>query len=795
MKKWLGLYIAICLAVLCVCSGVMGVTTAKQAAFGIVEQEGGYASQVIRAEGHSYVLYQNPEQKKFQIVKTDKKLTDYETVATAHQNGVYQLYRYTEGGRQFFGTEPLGLAKGEEPWQPVVFQQEGEVLAFGSNEKGLCCSVLGEDGRTITEYTLSLENPLEWKERQSYRLPEGHFALCGAYEGDALWIALEDGSVYRKMDILEETKETVGNTILADRLKSSVAEGGLGTWRFYWTRAVVLKLLVPVLLLSAVAVVLLYGSRKRNHLVFRLLCCTELLCCVALLFAGWFLSERLVQQRVLETGVEAGRVLEEIKASQRADGTVSPQVYWTAVEERKGLLEDLIILQPDSGEVLMAKTLPAGAAVDTYYGPEMEALAAEVAAGNQAVMTRLKQADHPSYVVALRDWTDMTPDSVLLAVLTESGIQKGIANQMASLKHLIAALLVLLSLAHIGLFFLFAGRWRKFVKGISYVATENMAYPETPRGNDGLQSAWVPLERIGHNLSRLYYETEKLYRSYYRFVPKDMETLLKKPELADMEIGDRNKIRGCMVHFVLEDMKHLDGADYMEVITKSMELMHGIRKQRQGIYLSGTTDLLERKLFFEQSAQNALQFSIDLLHAYGENELLAEKNLILMLHGADFQYGISGVKDMMTPYMYSAQESILEPYAKPLAKAKVKLVLTEQMVRLVGPGFSLRYIGFVSGGENVGSLKLYECLDAFEEKKRKLMLDTDAIFQKGLQLFYSNDFYLARNTFNEVLKLNEEDHIARWYLFHCEYHLNQTDAEISYGLFENIVLEQEYDKL
>lgn len=90
----------------------------------------------------------------------------------------------------------------------------------------------------------------------------------------------------------------------------------------------------------------------------------------------------------------------------------------------------------------------------------------------------------------------------------------------------------------------------------------------------------------------------------------------------------------------------------------------------------------------------------------------------------------------------------------------------------------------------VGSLKLYEGLDAYPETQRKLMMETDALFQQGLQLFYSNDFYLARNTFNEVLKLNEQDHIARWYLFHCEYHLNHPDAEVSYGLFENTVLEQ-----
>ena len=45
--------------------------------------------------------------------------------------------------------------------------------------------------------------------------------------------------------------------------------------------------------------------------------------------------------------------------------------------------------------------------------------------------------------------------------------------------------------------------------------------------------------------------------------------------------------------------------------------------------------------------------------------------------------------------MYSAQESALEPYAEALAEAKVRIVLTEQTLKLVGDGFYTRYIGFI----------------------------------------------------------------------------------------------------
>ena len=45
------------------------------------------------------------------------------------------------------------------------------------------------------------------------------------------------------------------------------------------------------------------------------------------------------------------------------------------------------------------------------------------------------------------------------------------------------------------------------------------------------------------------------------------------------------------------------------------------------------------------------------------------------------------------------------------------------------------------------------------------------------------------------LKENPDDKIARWYLFNCEHNLNLTgEQEVSYGLFENKIYEQQYQQ-
>ena len=281
-----------------------------------------------------------------------------------------------------------------------------------------------------------------------------------------------------------------------------------------------------------------------------------------------------------------------------------------------------------------------------------------------------------------------------------------------------------------------------------------------------------------------------MYKNYYRFVPKGMDKLLGKPEMADVEIGDNSTINGGMVHFQMENIKNVSGKRYMDMMTDSMELMHQIREKHNGVFISAGGDLLNRKVFFDSEPKEALLFAIELYQAHIVKEKLANANFIMMLHQTEYHYGISGVNDMMTPFIYCKEEKVLDAYRDALAGAKVRIVVTEQTRSSVGGGFSMRYIGFVSGGEVAGSIKLYECLDAYGEEKRKIMMESDIYFQKALKLFYSNDFYLARNIFNEVLKMNEQDEIARWYLFHCEYHLNKPEVEVTYGLFENTVWEQ-----
>ena len=789
MKKWFSIFIAVCLVLLVGISSIAGKNMANKADAGYICEDGGFLSQVVYSNGKDYVVYKSADQTAFQIEDVKKDLYQYECAGTVHLNRVYCVYSFEQEAKQYWGLEPVDRQT-DEVWQVPAIGAEGTFLAAGSAENEIYISILGNDGRTITEFALFIDGGVgEWRENVVFSLPEGHFAVCGAYDGESLVVAREDGTVYVRDAVVKEVESTPQDSVLAKCFDDHVITDAQKAWEKDCIIEYMMQSVIPIALISVFLVLLLVGRGKESHMIYRLILCSEIICMLGLLIFGYVFTSRLTKQEIMETGIETGYVLERVKAGQRADGTMESAAYWKITKQYEDLINDIVIVDPDNYEILQAKNLTRGMNVLDMLDSNLGALIEETADGSKINMKQLEKMSG-KYVVASRDFTQMDAQSVVLAMISQESIVERIDTAISTVWNVMFLLMALMTILHMIIFLFFSAKWKKFLEGMQYVAYEKQAYADRPMTEDGLHSAWAPLDRIGHNIVKLRYERDMMYKNYYRFVPKGVDTLLNKQEMADIEIGDHSTINGCLVHFQMENIKDVSGKQYMDVMTESLELMHQIREKYQGVFISADGDLLNRKVFFEMNPKEALAFAIELYQAHKVKEKLADANVIMMLHQSDYHYGISGVEDMMHPFVYCAEEKILDAYREALADSKVRIAITEQTLNSVGKGFSMRYIGFVSGGAMVGSIKLYECLDAYGEEKRKVMVESDTYFQKALKLFYSNDFYLARNAFNEVLKLNEEDEIARWYLFHCEYHLNKPEEEVTYGLFESNVWEQ-----
>ena len=89
MKKWISIFAAVSLVLLLAVSSLVGKNISNKANPGEICDEGVFLSQVVQCDGKDYVIYKKAEQKKFQVINTDKDLYGYETLGTVHLDRVY----------------------------------------------------------------------------------------------------------------------------------------------------------------------------------------------------------------------------------------------------------------------------------------------------------------------------------------------------------------------------------------------------------------------------------------------------------------------------------------------------------------------------------------------------------------------------------------------------------------------------------------------------------------------------------------------------------------------------------
>lgn len=323
------------------------------------------------------------------------------------------------------------------------------------------------------------------------------------------------------------------------------------------------------------------------------------------------------------------------------------------------------------------------------------------------------------------------------------------------------------------------------------VSDGDMTPQEPAAGKDELCRMDHALQMMCMNLSVWRYESAGTIRSYKRFVPEKMAELLERPVAEEIQLGDRRRMVGNVGLFSVgnraEARNTLEDAAFVDFINHSFGIFHDCITENHGWMLSSGLRLSAMEALFPDSPADGVRAGLDFLGKIQVRtaEDIPEPRACLILHKASFLYGIAGQEERLFPYLSSSELEFLGSFTRRFDEAGVRIVVTEAYWKqLKGCGFTGRYIGFVSAGERSGAYKLYEVLDAYPELERELRRGYDQRFQEAINLFYHNDFYLARNLFSSLLRACPGDGIARWYLFACERFFNEEGgAEPDYSLF------------
>lgn len=322
------------------------------------------------------------------------------------------------------------------------------------------------------------------------------------------------------------------------------------------------------------------------------------------------------------------------------------------------------------------------------------------------------------------------------------------------------------------------------------VAAGSYEIKKTCNTNNEIGRIWSSLNRMCAELEKKRYHTDMQLRSYYRFVPRDMEKILGRQSIFELQNGDVTEVKGNVTIVSVQNRDNIrsktDDQVYMKIVGYCFGLIRETGRRHGAVMASNEFDLSGIRVLYPDVQRAAVPFGIELLTANREKQMgsLLKADMFLMLHKTGYLYGLAGDEEQAFPFFASGEVEFLESKVSGFRGTQVGMVMTGQAFEQTDFNCDSRYIGYLTYAEGNMLFRIYEILDVCPYAERTMKKKLNGDFQKALQLYYENNFYLARNQFSAIVKECPYDGIARWYLFASEYYFNLGDlSKVNYGLF------------
>lgn len=277
------------------------------------------------------------------------------------------------------------------------------------------------------------------------------------------------------------------------------------------------------------------------------------------------------------------------------------------------------------------------------------------------------------------------------------------------------------------------------------------------------------LRQISSEVAKMNYVKYRYLQAYFRFAPKNIENILEKQSILDVEPLDRINTIGTMAFVSFGTSAKAEENEALKEMNDNFELLCELGKNYEGITATCNSDLSIVQELFLGETKKALSFGNEIISRKFEDPKGCRP--FVLLHRTPFVYGVAGNDEQAFTYVSSPEMKILEKHMERLKSMGIPMAATDATYEMLDKNTETRYIGYVEEGNYI--FKLYEILDAYPAKERMARIESKGRFKKALNLFYQGDFYLARNLFTEVLKDCPTDEVAKWYLFLSEERLNE----------------------
>ncbi|MBL7904145.1 MAG: HAMP domain-containing protein [Bacteroidales bacterium] len=273
------------------------------------------------------------------------------------------------------------------------------------------------------------------------------------------------------------------------------------------------------------------------------------------------------------------------------------------------------------------------------------------------------------------------------------------------------------------------------------------------------------------------FRISQMNEAYSRFVPNQFLEFLGKENFVDIQLGDQiqkemtvmfSDIRGFTE--LSEDMSPKENFDF---INHYLGYMEPVIRKNNGFIDKFIGDSI--MALFHEKVDDAIDAAIEMRHAlnlFNLDRIDQGKPTIdsgIGIHTGNLMLGVVGGEGRMDGTVISDAVNLasrLEGLSK-IYRSSI-IISEDTLIKLEDPSrYNFRFLDIARVKGKKEAVYVFELIDGDPEEIKQLKIETKSLFNNGIDHYKNKRFEEAQNVFSDILKINQRDSVAAFYVNRC----------------------------
>jgi class 3 adenylate cyclase/HAMP domain-containing protein len=325
----------------------------------------------------------------------------------------------------------------------------------------------------------------------------------------------------------------------------------------------------------------------------------------------------------------------------------------------------------------------------------------------------------------------------------------------------------------------------KLTKTVKEVAAGNLDREVDIRSKDEIEELSESFNLMTANIRKYIESITAINKSYYRFIPKEILSLLDREDVNEINLGDHGKFEMCILNVGIENFYEISGKmseeesfqfinEYLKIIGPIIRKYGGVIENYFGKGLVG---------IFPGNSENSVKAAIQIIYKTSKyamkNSHLPKGDVRIAIHKGTILIGVIGEEQRLQSRMISDSANSTGAIRERASLLSSKILITKEVFDDIGSNhFQYRRIGKVSIANREESMELYDIYEADDLEIKILKMKMKETFEQAVDAFTLGRFYEARSSFVKILDEYTHDYAAREYFYQSdEYYKNEVKKD------------------